>query len=332
MLTSIPKLIRKLFNPSNDRTWFGLRRTAIVEIFLLLGAALAIDGFFLDGSRFSSWSPHPFAWIVLLLSIQYGTYEGLLAAAAATVALLAGHLPGREVTQDYFAWIYQVSAAPILWTVIALCVGELRVRQLRRMCVLQQELDKMRTRENTLIGEREKLVAARDRLESQAASQSQTVTAICMTARLLERQDPEQVLTGAGALMAAVLNPRKFSIFLVTEDGLTLSYQQGWSHGDSYAHSYDWNSPLFQEVFRHRSFCCPGEVGAWAIQGEGVLAGPLIDETTNAVVGMFKIEEIAFSDLTIGTIQKFRALLEWIGTAYAGAVRNYEPSREGQHV
>lgn len=328
MLTSI----RKLFNTSNEQTWFRLRRSAIVELLLLLGPAMAIDAFFLDGSRFSSWSPHPFLWIVLLLSIQYGTYEGLFAAAAATVALLAGHLPAREVTQDYFAWLYQTCAAPALWTLIALCVGELRVRQLRRMSVLQQELDKVRSRENTLIGEREKLIAARDRLESQAASQSQTVTAICMTARLLERQDPEQVLTGAGALMAAVLNPRKFSIFLATEDGLTLTYQQGWSRGDSYVDSYDRNSPLFQEVVRHRSFCCPGEVGAWAIQGEGVLAGPLIDEDANVVVGMFKIEEIAFSDLTIGAIQRFRALLEWIGMAYAGAVRTYEMSRESQHV
>ena len=47
---------------------------------LVLGAALLCDALFLGGTRFRSWSHHPF-WIpVLLAAVQYGTNAGLFAA------------------------------------------------------------------------------------------------------------------------------------------------------------------------------------------------------------------------------------------------------------
>jgi len=329
--------LRSLFTcgdrPSARRTWLGFRRSGIIELALFLAIAFAADAVFFDGTRFWSWAPHPFGYMVLLIAIQYGTYEGLLAALAASIALLAWNLPVREVTQDYYAWLYETVARPMWWTIIALAAGELRRRQLREKEALEQELQEVRVRESALVEAHQKLVAARETLESQVAGQLRTVTGICQAARLLERQDPQQVLQGATELVAAVLNPEKFSIFLVDGRELKVSRERGWTAGDSYSRTLSRDSLLFQEVIgRRRWLCSPDAASAKALDGEGVLAGPLIDDQCGEVVGMLQIEELGFLDLTIAAVQKFRALSEWIGTAYGSALRYRDACREREHA
>jgi polysaccharide biosynthesis protein PelD len=55
--------------------------------------------------------------------------------------------------------------------------------------------------------------------------------------------------------------------------------------------------------------------------GQGILAAPLIHVETGAVFGMLKIEQIGLLGMNPTTVQNFRTLCEWIGTAYANAQR-----------
>ena len=80
-------------------TWFGLRKSAVIETVLYLTVALILDYVFFSGNRFWDVAPHPFWPLVLLISAQYGTSEGLFAAALAATALLAGKLPSRNMSQ-----------------------------------------------------------------------------------------------------------------------------------------------------------------------------------------------------------------------------------------
>ena len=54
-------------------TIFGLRQSALVEIFLLLAVMLFLDIVAFDHTRYWDVNPHPFWLIVLFISCKYGT-------------------------------------------------------------------------------------------------------------------------------------------------------------------------------------------------------------------------------------------------------------------
>jgi len=57
--------------PKSRRSLAGVRVSAILEIAMFLGVALAADRIFFDGSRFRSAPQHPFWILVLLVAVQY---------------------------------------------------------------------------------------------------------------------------------------------------------------------------------------------------------------------------------------------------------------------
>src|SRR5688500_1753250 len=63
----------------------GIRFSAIVETVAFLGIAVLLDYFYFSGNRFWSLEPHPFWLLVALVSVQYGTNEGVFAAAASSI-------------------------------------------------------------------------------------------------------------------------------------------------------------------------------------------------------------------------------------------------------
>lgn len=75
-------------------------------------------------------SPHPF-WIpVLLVSLQYGTISGFIAAAAAIGLSLFAGFPEQDIGENLFVYFVRVFGQPILWISVALLVGQFRMRQL----------------------------------------------------------------------------------------------------------------------------------------------------------------------------------------------------------
>lgn len=104
-------------------------------------------------------SPHPF-WIpVLLLSLQYGTVSGFLAAATAIGLSLYGGFPEQEIGENLFAYFLRVFGQPILWIGVALFVGQFRMRQLGA----EQEL---RIANHTLTAQRDDLARHSQQLSS----------------------------------------------------------------------------------------------------------------------------------------------------------------------
>lgn len=190
------------------RAVLGVPVAALVEIVLLLGAALLCDALFLGGKRFHSWSHHPF-WIpVLLAAVQYGTNAGLFAALAATLAILAGHIPPQTLFQDRFAWLSGMVHLPLLWFVAAVVLGELRMRHIRATQALRQELGEASRRENVLAEAYRRLNTAKDALETRLASQMRTSLALYEAAKAIEKLDPAEVLLGVSKLVKSVMNPQ----------------------------------------------------------------------------------------------------------------------------
>lgn len=307
---------------------FGLRASALWEIAAFLAILLVVDIVFLAGDRFRTVEPHPFWIVVLLVSVQYGSVAGLVAAASSSAALLAGAMPEQRFDQDFYAYLHEVALLPLLWTLAPIVVGELQGRRIRTLGALRQALAQSEERERVIADAFERVERLKESLEERVAGQLQTVFTTYQAARAIEKTGTGAVLLGIADLVRSVLAPRKFSLFLLNRDVLEASTSEGWTGEDGHARFYDANAPLFRAIVgERRVLCAASEEDEPILGADGVLAGPLVSKDTGAVVGMLKIEDVGFVGLTVDTIANFRLLCEWIGTAYANA-RRYEAVEE----
>ena len=303
---------------------FGLRRSAWIEITLFISVALLLDLSVFLGARYWDVAPHPFWILVVLISAQYGTSEGLVAATAVSAALLAGNLPTHTINQDLYTYAFEIARRPMMWLVTAVIVGELRNRHVRERDNLVGEIRKATESENRIALAYTTTRAAKEKLVGQVAGQLRTVLSTLRAVKAIEKLKPGEVLIGAVDLVDQALGPRKFSLFLLNNNVLEAAVQQGWHAEDTFSSAIRATSFLFQSVVGGRRFLCAAEALDEAmLEGQGLLAGPLIDSETGDVVGMLKLEDLDYHDLNLVTIENFKAVCDWVGTSLAHA-RMYE--------
>ncbi|MBL8690903.1 MAG: GAF domain-containing protein [Rhodospirillaceae bacterium] len=309
------------------REVFGLRVTALVEMAIFFTIALLLDRYAFDGDRFREVAPHPFWAVVVLISLQYGTNEGLLAAVASSAALLVGNVPPQPLALDLFAYLFDLSKTPLMWAATGLVVGELRSRQLRERADLRKRLAESETQAQVITAAFEGISAAKDELEARIAGQFRTLLTVFRAAMAVERLDVAGVFEGANALVAAILNPEKFSIWLLKDAQIEMTRAFGWKDDERYKRVFLDDHPLYRRTVVERIVLCVARVAdEKVLAGEGVLAGPLQDPETDEVYGMLKIEVLGLLDLTPTTIENFQLLCDWIGSNLAIAKR-YEDAQ-----
>jgi polysaccharide biosynthesis protein PelD len=141
-------------------------------------------------------------------------------------------------------------------------------------------------------------------------------------AKELEKLDPSEVLLGVSKLVKAVMNPEKFSLYLLRNDSLELALAEGWKAADLYPRHYGPASRIFREaVGRQRVLSVANPEDEFALNGEGLIAAPLIVPDTGRVAGLLKIERLGFFDLNFSTVRTFHVLCQWIAAAHENAVR-----------
>ncbi len=302
----------------------GLRTMALIEGIGLLAILLVLDTVVFQGNRFWNANPHPF-WIpVLLIAVQYGTNEGLFTAALASAFLLVGNTPPAIEGVGHYDHLYSIAINPILWFVTSWLLGELRQRHIRERDMLIRETMEARQRED-LIADSYKFVRGRkESLEVQVAGQLASSIEAYRAAKAVETLDPKSVMQGVEKLVKSVLGPQKFSLSIFHDNKLTATILHGWTPTDTYAQDIDAFSPLYQAVVgQQETLVIANEQHEVSLDGQGVMAGPILDGDTGRVVGMLKVEQMDFVSLSLATVETFRALCEWIGTALINA-RNYQ--------
>jgi len=310
----------------------GVRRSALLEIGLFFLVAVLLDRLVFDGDSFWSVSPHPFWLIVLLVTVQYGTAEGVLAALVSTVVLLAGGMPGQTLDQDLYDYLYSIVRHPLMWFVAAVLLGELRMRHARERELLRQELKEAREKERIIAEAYQRQQRIREDLETRVAGQMRTVISMHQAVKSLEQLDSGKVLFSIMDMVRAVMSPRKSSVFILSQDVLEAAVHTGWTGKDEYLRVIGAEHPLFQEVVtRQRILSVANENDEPILDRQGVLAGPLINADTGEVIGMLKIEELDFIELGWTTIKNFEVVCEWIGTVYGNAKR-YHFAKENSVV
>jgi len=307
---------------AKTKTIYGLRKSAIAETLLYLGGALLLDQLVFKGDRFWTVSPHPFWPIVLLVSAQYGTSEGLFSALAATIALLAGKLPEQTLSQDLYDYIFYVSKNPLMWSTAAVVWGELRARHANEARGVREELEAAKNQALTVTAAYKQLAETNEKLELRVAGQLKTAIRMYEAARGIDKLEPGQVMSGVSRLVRVVMNPEKFSLFVLKNDRLELATNESWSADDPYASEFSARSMLYQEVIgRQRWLCCANREEEIVLGTEGMLAGPLVNSETGEILGMLKIESLGFLELNLSSVQTFKVLCEWIAIAYGNALR-----------
>jgi len=130
------------------------------------------------------------------------------------------------------------------------------------------------------------------------------------------------VFEGAQALVTAILNPEKFSIWLLREDGMEATHPFGWKENEVFKRTIADDHLLYRRAIAERTLLCVARPNDEKVLGkEGVLAGPLQDPETGEVYGMLKVESLGLLDLTPATIENFHLLCDWIGSNLAIAKR-----------
>lgn len=298
----------------------GLRRAAIVELAVFVGLLLLADLILFSGDRFWFVAPHPFWAVVVLVAVQYGTNEGLVAAVVCAAALLLGNIPEQSIEQDTYDFIYEVAFRPVLWLGVAVMLGELRMRHLNQERSLRKDLAQSKEREETIADAYATLKRAHEKLEVRVASELRTVVSTYKAATELQNQSSGGVLVGALDLVATVLNPKKFSMFTVNNSVLEASLQQGWEPGDPYATSYKSDSRLFAAVVgQQRMLSIENPDDETLLGGQGLLAGALFSGASGEVVGMLKVEDMGFGDLNFTAVENFKVICELMSTALGNA-------------
>lgn len=321
------------------------RWAAYFELFLAIAILFGLDVVFAPIDGFDLVNPNPY-WIpVLLLSVQYGVFEGLTAAVLCTfVSLLSGvdpdffavlmeQGPGAALdrasgasfdtftNEDYLvAWAY--AAQPLLWVISALFLGLLRERLRQRNRELAIDLGQTSHREKVLSEAYNQLLQTKEQLEVRVAGQLRTVFTLYQAAKAIEKLGPGEVLIGIADLVRAVMQPTKFSLYLLNGNVLEAVTNDGWDDDDKFARVFDSGSPVFQEVVgRQRFLSAVNSDEQRLLAGEGILAGPLTSVDSGEVVGMLKIEQMGFLELHVSSLENFRILSDWVGTAFANARR-----------
>ena len=311
-------------SPSGISIFPHLRRAAILETLVFLTAVTLLNQFFGDGTRFIDMPMHPFWVIVLLITVQYGPAESLIAALLASAFLLVGNLPEQTLEETMYEYILRITMSPFLWIVTALVLGSIRARQLEERKSLFEQLWKSEEAAGAIVDNYKAMKQSKERLELRLAEERCSVLTIYEVAKSLETLDPAEALAGVEKLVRTALNPKKFSIFRWQNNGFVLEAAYGWETPDAYMSRFNTHSSLVRQIAKKkRILSVAKQDGEKALNGQGMLAGPIIDERMQDVIGMLKIEDIEFMDLNARTYELFRVICAWIARVHIN-IETYE--------
>jgi hypothetical protein len=294
----------------------------IVECLLYLGLLTALNILFGGGERFLEVHPHPFWAIVLLVTVQYGINQGLIAALLSTLFLYMGNVPEQKFNQDFYDYLFELCKTPLLWFVTAVILGGLRDRLVFKKNVLQKKYNALKKRESEIVSAYYKLKDVKETLELRLAGQLYTASSTYQAVLQLETESTDQrdLLENVPNIVKTVMDPKKFSVYALSGDGLHLITSVGWDARENYVDFFAPSSPIYQKLIDHRKLLSLINADdERVLAGQGVLAAPLVDPRENSIIGMIKIESLNFIELTLSNIEAFKALCEWIGVVYANA-------------
>lgn len=294
---------------------------ALVELAGVIGLILLVD-WALPDIDLADIQPNPLWLPVLLLSLQYGTVSGLMAALVAIVVTVVSGFPEEGVGENHFSYVLRIWSQPILWIGAAVLLGQLRLRQI--------------TERQELMRHAEELAVERDNLARYSAGMRQRC-------EMLERERAGAVDAPAVALLQSVaalptaagdvgeafrrcmtlaFPGAEASVFAVTATGARKVGDSGWRADQRWRDELARDHPLYRAVIddgASPNVLVPGDEARLA--GEGLAAVPIRSTLNRRVIGMVKIERAPAALICAETT----AALDVVAAALLPALEPGEP-------
>ncbi len=318
------------------KEWTGLpvlpSRMALIELGVLV-AVILLERFVDPFPDLSRMNPHPYWIFVLLLSLQYGTVSGLLAAIVSIIGTIVLGLPEADIGESYFEYLVRVWTQPVLWLVMALMLGSFRMRQIEFRDDLLREVDDLQSRGVALVDHAKHLKARCDALERELAASAdpeaqRVLDAVARLARVSEG-DGEAAFRSA---MSLAFPNAQASVFLVRPDGWSLAYSSGWPERARWKTSFGPSEPLVEAVaVERRALSILAAKDDAVLAGQGQFAVPILADGGARTVGFVKVEAMPAAQIGPATVERLSLVARQLGLSLgrdiaAGAPA--QPARE----
>jgi polysaccharide biosynthesis protein PelD len=288
----------------------GLRASALVESALALAGLVMLASLVGNEVRFADIAPHPFWLVVLLISVFYGSKEGLAAAAMASAFLLVDNLPDQFFGESFSSWLLRATAEPVLWFLAAILFGAKSDDFRQRIASQEEELMRAGEKVTTLAGAFEDAQQANSVLERELSASSRTISTVYDASRSLAKDDDAAFLASIPDFLRKLLGSGDFAVYL--EDAGML--RPVADDADAGRTAIDPEDALFRVVFEQRQFLrIASPVDQLILDGRGVMAGPLVCERSDAVGGIVIARDIAARHLAPSTYYDFQLACAWLG-------------------
>jgi hypothetical protein len=281
---------------SGGGRWTGMRvhRNALIETASFLAAAVVLQWWLLEPGTLAGLKPHPF-WIpVVLVSLQYGTIDGIVAVAACIATQWLLGWP-QSADEDYLAHVSRTLGEPVLWLGAALVIGEFRLRQIGEIEELRAELGEAVRQRDTLAGG---LVGAHDRirrLETELAAMAPDRAAeLIEVLSSLRPGAARATVERAIAVCAEVaLAADCLSLFELSAGALLATLRIGSGAGSSPVVRVQPGDPLYERVVRERAVLSTlRREDRSALRDYGLFAAPVLCPRSGQVLGMLMVEHM----------------------------------------
>lgn len=292
---------------------------ALVELSVLVGVIVLIDWAF-PAFDFSSVEPSPFWVPVLLLSLQYGTVAGLIAAAVSTAAYVFNGVADQAIGENFFTYLLRIWALPILWTGVALVLGQFRLRQIAEKEQLRQSLAKRTDEADRLAHYSKDLEARCHRLERQLTTRSAAPVKPVLDALSTMAAQPADIAVALAAVTNSLWPGAQISVSEITPNGCDVIANSGWPAAASWASGISAAHPLYRAIAGERRAVSVLNRGDEAVlAGHGLAAAPILSADGERVAGMLKIEMIDPDYLDYKTPSHLALIAQLLSRALTGA-------------
>lgn len=303
-------------------TILGLRTVALAEIIIFPAVLWLIDWAFCDGSGFYNYNLpiNPYLFMALVVTFQYGSLTGILAAFVAIVVFITYN--SALGFSDLFR--IDVLVTPVAWIVSCGVLGWIRDRHIRERKRFQTKLADSLAREKVTAEAYQEVRARKQRLEERVASEMRSALTVYQSAKSLENMAPNHLMRSLEGMIKDLIGAETFSLFLMKNNALDASITSNWQGSySSLPRRYTSSSSLYQYLVANREvLTVANSEQEQILGGEGLMAAPVVTPT-GEVLGMIKIEALPFAHFGIQTVETLRLVAEWTAAALNNA-RHYE--------
>jgi hypothetical protein len=250
-------------------------RLAVLEIVVLLVIPALLEWLWPPFPDLTTFQPHPYWAAILLLSLQYGTVSGLLAAAVAVVATVLIGLPESDIGENHFAYLMRAWTQPVLWIAAALLLGHFRMRQIEQRNELTRIVDELDQRSSTLTAHATGLQTRCHDLERLLATRPKSATTGYVDAvAALWDAPPDHWVPQFDATLQAVFPGARAAMYTIKSGNARLVARSNAEGRAPVAVKPD--SELMAAMTRGKVLSVTSGTDDTALQGIGVFALPMV--------------------------------------------------------